>query len=178
MAVIMEPFSDWILATWRTNARVTAFLIEQLPRELWPMKVPGAPRRTIRMIAGHLHNNRCMWVRMVGEKEGVPTPETVNRHRVDRDQLLAALEQSSTAMAALLQLGIDRGGRLPKPTWSNLPLDVVHFMAYHVAHEAHHRGQIVMLARELGHRLPESVTTGLWQWTKRNSESGAPPGRP
>jgi uncharacterized damage-inducible protein DinB len=39
-----------------------------------------------------------------------------------------------------------------------------------VAHEGHHRGQIVMLARQLGCRLPAEVTAGLWQWSKRATE--------
>ncbi len=53
------------------------------------------------------------------------------------------------------------------------PLDVVHFLAYFVAHEGHHRGQICMLARLLGHRLPAEVTNGLWQWSKRAKEAQA-----
>ena len=48
--------------------------------------------------------------------------------------------------------------------------DVGHVLAYFVAHEGHHRGQIVMLARQLGHRLPVSTTSGLWQWTKFSRE--------
>ena len=31
--------------------------------------------------------------------------------------------------------------------------------------------QIVMLARQLGHRLPPEVTGGLWQWSRRSAES-------
>ncbi|PYP32097.1 MAG: hypothetical protein DMD49_06790, partial [Gemmatimonadetes bacterium] len=39
-----------------------------------------------------------------------------------------------------------------------------HVLTYFVAHEAHHRGQIVMVARQTGHRLPRATTNGLWQW--------------
>ena len=35
-----------ILTSWRTNSRVTAYLIEHLPAALWDAPVPGAPRRT------------------------------------------------------------------------------------------------------------------------------------
>ena len=156
---------DALLATWRTNNRITAFLFENLPDELWPKKVPGAPRRTVRMIAGHVHNSRCMWIKMLGKKHGIPVPESVNRHSVTRDELLPALERSSQRMVELLEVALDGGGKL-----SGFPQDVVHFLAYFVAHEGHHRGQICMLARQLGHRLPDEVTAGLWQWSKRAKE--------
>jgi len=48
---------DMLLAAWRTNNRVTVFLLEHLPDELWGATVPGAPRRTVRMIAGHSLND-------------------------------------------------------------------------------------------------------------------------
>jgi uncharacterized damage-inducible protein DinB len=155
-----------LVDTWRTNNRVTVYLFENLPEELWPERVPGAPRRTVRMIAGHIHNCRCMWIKMLGRRRRIAVPPAVNRHRVTRRQLLPALERSSQGIVQLLELGLDRGGKL-----SGFPPDVVHFMAYHVAHEGHHRGQIVMLARQLGHRLPGEVTAGLWQWSKRSKEA-------
>ena len=77
-----------------------------------------------------------------------------------------------------LQLGmIGAGGQVPLSkayVWRNLPLDVPHVLTYFVAHEAHHRGQIVMVARQLGHRLRSDVSAGLWQWTKRSQEGGGP----
>jgi hypothetical protein len=41
------------------------YLIENLPPELWSRTVPGIPRRTVRMIAAHIHNARCMWIKMM-----------------------------------------------------------------------------------------------------------------
>jgi uncharacterized damage-inducible protein DinB len=168
------PLRDSLLDAWATNARTTVFLIENLPPDLWAASVPGAPRRTVRMIAGHLHNARCMWIKTLGRPHGIPVPSLVDRHRVSRAQLIGALQRSGRGIAALLDFGCDQDGRIP-PTpayvWRNLPLDVGHVLAYFVAHEGHHRGQIVMLARQLGHRLPPTVTNGLWHWTKRSAEA-------
>jgi uncharacterized damage-inducible protein DinB len=156
-----------LIDAWKTNHHVTTYLIENLPAELWPMSVPGAPRRTIRMIAAHIHNARCMWIKMIGGSHGVKVPESVDGRTVRLAALLRALERSSGGMVELIQLGITRGGSVPAASWQNFPTDLVHFLNYFVAHEAHHRGQLVMLARQLGHRLPAEVTAGLWQWKKR-----------
>src|SRR6266508_5874412 len=65
---------DTLLAAWRTNNRVTVFLVEHLPHELWGAKVPGSPRRTVRMIAGHIHNARCTWIKTLGKEHGIAVP--------------------------------------------------------------------------------------------------------
>ena len=163
-----------LLDAWRTNNRVTVFLFEHLTPELWKASVPGAPRRTVRMIAGHIHNARCMWIKTLGKEHGIVVPRAVNRHKVEPSELITALGSSSRGIISLLTLGYDRGGVIPITsayTWRNLPLDVGHVLTYFVAHEGHHRGQIVMLARQLGHRLPVEVTGGLWHFAKRSKEA-------
>jgi len=44
------------------------------------------------------------------------------------------------------------------------------FLAYYMSHDAHHRGQIVTLARLLGHPVSTKTMSGMWQWSVRSRE--------
>jgi uncharacterized damage-inducible protein DinB len=167
---VISPARDLrstLVGPWRTNNRVTIELIERLPADLWNVAPPGVPQRTIRAVAAHLHNARCMWVKTLGREHGVIVPARVDHRRATPRQVVAGLKQSSRGIEAILELGFDADGQVPPSkgyVWRNLALDVGHVLTYFVAHEAHHRGQIVMVARQTGHRLPSAVTAGLWWW--------------
>jgi len=176
--------SSTILSAWRTNDRITTGLIEQVPPLLWEAAVPGISRRTVRTIAAHLHNARSRWIYTLGAEHGIPRPPMVDMQHVTRRQLVSALRQSGAGMQALLALGLANDTLIPpskRYVWRNLALDVGHVLTYFVAHEAHHRGQIVMIARQLGQPLPQSVTNGLWWWKPpppRPARSAPPRERP
>ncbi|HWB43360.1 MAG TPA: DinB family protein [Gemmatimonadales bacterium] len=165
---------ETVLVPWRTSSRATDYLIEHIPAGLWSAAVPGVPSRTIRGIGAHLHNSRCTWIKTLGREHGIVAPERVDHRAVTRRQLRTALRASTRGIAELLDLGCRQGGRIPPSkayVWRNLPLDVGHVLAYFVAHEGHHRGQIVMVARQLDCRLPVAVAGGLWEWRARSREA-------
>jgi len=169
-ALVFDPARE-LLDTWKTSNRVTVFLIEGIPKKLWPQKVPGTPRRTVQNLAAHIHNSRCMWIKMVG-KNILKTPPRVDRRSVTQKQLVKALDRSSIALLKIFSASLDNNGKLPTvPPWMNVQPEVIHFMAYLIAHEGHHRGQLTMIAHQLGHRLPAEVRYGLWQWIKRGKEA-------
>jgi uncharacterized damage-inducible protein DinB len=163
-----------VLGAWRTNNRITTELIRRLPSAVWDLSIPDVPRRTVRTIAAHLHNCRCSWLKTLGREHGIPTPARVDYRRVTQRELVAALKRSSAGMETLLELGLDAEGNVPPSkgyVWRNLSLDVGHVLTYFVAHEAHHRGQIVMVARQAGHRLPREATNALWWWRMEKTAS-------
>jgi uncharacterized damage-inducible protein DinB len=155
-----------VIAAWRTSNRATTYLVQQLPPAVWSRNVPGIPRLTVGMIAAHIHNSRCSWIKSIGARHGVKVPRRVDLRRVRPKALVRALARSSKGMIDLIELGIAHGGRVPRATWQNFPTDLEHFLGYFAAHEGHHRGQLLMVARQLGHRLPRTIAAGVWQWTK------------
>lgn len=162
-----RSLEDFILPAWNTSAHITHQLLTSLPRPIWDAPITGAPRRTPRMIACHIHNARCMWIRTLGKPHGIPVPTAVERRSATRADLLRSLRHSATGIQRLLHLGCREGGRIP-PTasyvWRNLALDVGHVLTYFVAHEAHHRGQLTLVARQLGMPLAAEARNALWQW--------------
>lgn len=164
-----KALAESMLLAWRTSERTTAFLVGRIPPALWAAKIPGYPHRTVRSVCAHFHNSRARWIRTLGTEFGIKAPALVNVHRVTRRELLPALKKSAAGIAALLKLGLANGGQVPAAkayTWRNLPLDVGHVLAYFVAHEGHHRGQLLMVARMLGERLPRETVDGVWQWSR------------
>jgi len=164
--------TEALLNVWETTNQVSLFLIKNLPAELWCERIPGYRRKTIGMLAIHLHNTRCMWIKTIAKQKFTNGLARIDSPTATQKEVIAALKQSHEAMRNLLADCIHMGGRLPsKPAWLNFPNDVMHLLAYFVAHEAHHRGQMIMASRQLDRPLTMDVIGGLWQWTKRLKES-------
>jgi len=156
-----SPFvvEDALIGAYATNNRINMYLVENLPDEAWRAKPPEAKGRNIASIVAHIHNVRLMWLKAAGATE---LPQKLESETVTRQQAVIALEASWQAIEDTLGPALNGDGRIKgfKP-------DVASFFAYLVAHDAHHRGQITMLARQVGHPVSQSVMFGLWEWGTR-----------
>lgn len=149
-----------LLDAFNTNNRINEYLIESIPAAAWKTKLPDGKGRTIAAIVAHMHNVRVMWLKV--SAKGSEFPAQLNRATVTPSQAQRALEQSSQALSDLIGRALGSDGRI-----KGFRPDVAGFVGYLIAHDAHHRGQIAMLARQLGHPLPQKVTFGMWEWGSR-----------
>ena len=148
-----------LLNAFNTNNRINQYLIENLPTAAWKAKLPEGKGRTIAAIVAHMHNVRVMWLKAAKVTE---IPAQLERATVTPAQATHALEDSRQALSVIITRALASDGRV-----KNFRPDVAGFLAYLIAHDAHHRGQITMLARQLGHALPQKAMFGMWEWGKR-----------
>jgi uncharacterized damage-inducible protein DinB len=153
-----------LLSALATSERITQYLLDALPADVWRAETPGEGR-TVAAVVAHLHNVRLMWVKAAAKQAKLP-PQ-LDKAKATIGQARRALAASHAAIAKLVEASLAGDGKI-----KNFPPDVGAFVAYLVAHDAHHRGQICMLTRQLGHRLPNQVTFGMWEWNKRRQEAG------
>lgn len=162
-SAVGEPFanrlSEALLNAFDTNNRINAYLIENLPAETWTAKPHDGKGRTIAAIVAHMHNVRVMWLKAAKADK---IPEQLDRASVTPAQALRGLEESRNALHGMIENSIQSDGRI-----RNFRPDVAGFVGYLIAHDAHHRGQIAMLARQVGHALPQKAIFGMWEWGSR-----------
>jgi uncharacterized damage-inducible protein DinB len=148
------------------NERMNQLLIEALDPAAWRAKPVGGVR-TIAAIFTHVHNVRCKWVRLSAPHLGVP--KLMNRARCTQEEARAGLAASGAQCVEMLTEALDGSGRVMEFLRDGLaqPWPVgPEMLAYMVAHEAHHRGQVCMLAHQLGFPLPGKVTGAMWNWER------------
>ena len=157
-----EPFEtvNALLAAYATNNRINQFLIVHVPDDAWRAAPPGGKGRDIAAMVAHIHNVRLMWLKSAAKTETIPPK--LESDKCTKEDAIQALESSWQALQNVLRAALETDGRIKgfKP-------DVAGFLAYLLAHDAHHRGQITMLARQLGHPISQSAMFGLWEWGTR-----------
>jgi uncharacterized damage-inducible protein DinB len=159
------------------NERMNQMLMEHLDPATWRASPPGKVR-SIAAIFTHVHNVRTKWVRLTAPHLKVPAQ--LNHANCTPQQARSGLAESAARCAEMLAeaLGGDgerSGGRIEtfhRDGWAK-PWPVgVEMLCYMISHEAHHRGQVCMLAHQLGFPLSNEVTSGMWNWEKLWKDDG------
>jgi uncharacterized damage-inducible protein DinB len=172
-AIPSPNFRQVLLETYAVNDRMNQLILQHLDPCAWQAKPGGRNARTIAAIFAHVHNIRRKWLRLTAPH--LKLPARLDRTHCTPRQARAALKESSRCCSEMLAEALAPEGRVKhfhRDGWARpWPAGVAMF-AYMLQHDAHHRGQVCMLAHQLGFPLPAKVNYGIWAWEKLWKECG------
>jgi len=166
-----------LLETYAVNDAMNQLILAHLDARAWRAEpaVKGRGGRTIAAIFAHLHNCRVNWLRRNAPRLKCPAP--LDPYRCTMRQAAAAHKKSAAQCLLMLQDALGEGPerkvtKFSRDSWTRTWPAGGTMWAYMFSHEAHHRGQVLMLAHQLGYRLPAKAWGGIWNWDRLWKEHG------
>ena len=152
---------DQILEAWRINNRVNLLLIENISDEGMQCTLSRRGGRNVVRQFAHLHNNRIWHVtrRAKALADGADLFET--HDEPDRRTLAAALRDSADRVERMFS-----GANDEVPGIRPFKRGLIPYLGYFIAHESHHRGNILLTLKQCGHRLDKKVQYAIWDWAR------------
>ena len=167
-------FHQVLLESYAVNDQMNQLILEHLDARAWRAKPPGGNGRTIAAVFSHMHNIRRKWLRLSAPH--LKLPAELDRTRSTPRQARIALRQSARRCGEMLAEALCRPeGRVKqflRDGWARPWPAGAAMLVYMIEHDAHHRGQVCMLAHQLGFPLPVKINSGIWSWEKLWKECG------
>jgi uncharacterized damage-inducible protein DinB len=110
----------------------------------------------------HMHMVRVAWLENARGKDlAVGLPRFESKEQPSRAELTSAFVASGEAIGRYLD-DLAAGRRESAAHKRGVGM----FFSYLIAHEAHHRGSILLTLKQCGYKLDESLRWGIWAWDK------------
>jgi|SRR5579871_1969733 uncharacterized damage-inducible protein DinB len=166
-------FPNLLLEAFAVNEHLNQFVLEHLDARAWEAKPPSRGARPISALFTHMHNVRLKWLRLSAPH--IKLPVQIRRSSYTKKQVRSALTESGQLCSEKIRQALAGDGRVRqfrRDGWSRPWLAGASMVIYMISHEAHHRGQICMLAHQLGFQLKVNAMAGMWNWERLWKECG------
>ena len=153
---------DDTLEAWRTNNRISLFLIDRISAPGMRCTLSKRGGRGVAGQFGHMHNNRVWHL----EKRAKDLAEGLDIFPPKTHPTKAALKKAFIASGNAIEAFLtDLAAGTPKRR--GFKKGIPSALAYFVAHESHHRGTILLTLKECGHNLDQDTRYAIWgMWDK------------
>lgn len=158
--------ADELLEAWRTNNRITLFLLDHISDEGLACTLSTRGGRDVARQLAHLHDVRVdhLEARARELAVGLKKFQSKGAPKVTpgRTEIRDALTASGAAVERYL-LDVLAGA----PKRRGFRKGIFTTLAYFVAHESHHRGSILLTLKQCGHGVGAVTAGAIWDWDRR-----------
>lgn len=150
---------DELLEAWRTNERINLRLIDAISEEGMASTLSKRGGRDVARQFAHLHNVRVWQLQKRARDLAEDLEVFETKAQPSKDELRQAFARSSAAVETFLAgaLAGEKGRR-------GFRKGIFTTLSYFVAHESHHRGNILATLKERGHKLDKKTSYAIWGW--------------
>jgi uncharacterized damage-inducible protein DinB len=152
---------EQLLDAWHTHNKMNLLLMANITEAGMQTTLSSRGGRTVYLQLVHIHNVRMQWLEICAKDIFKKYKVLDKEAKYDRKVLQKAFEESALAIAELLSLSWDDGGKV-----KGFKKGVIPMLGYFISHESHHRGNILLTLKQSGEKIPDAVKWGLWEWGK------------
>jgi len=153
--------TDPLAEAWLINNRVMLHLIEGLTPEALAATLSTRGGRTVGMQLVHVYEVRRAKIEQADKELSKDLPKVVREQGNDRALLSDVFERSGNAIAEVARRSAANDGQV-----KGFKRGIAALIGYFIAHDAHHRGHILLTMKQCKVRRPQELQMGLWGWNQ------------
>ncbi|MDA8017066.1 MAG: DinB family protein [Thermoanaerobaculia bacterium] len=152
---------EQLAEAWRTNNRINLLLLEEISDEGLACTLSKRGGRDVAGQFAHVHTNRVWQLEKRARDLAAGLAKFTAKDRPSRDELVAAFAASGEAVESFL-----RAVLAGEPKRRGFKKGVFVTLSYLVAHESHHRGNVLLTLKTCGHAVDKAARYRVWDWDR------------
>ena len=153
--------TEQVVEAWRINNRINLHLIQRISDAGMRCTLSQRGGRNVVRQFAHLHNVRIWHLQARAKTLAKGAKLFATYDEPDRRTLKKALGDSARRIEQMIRLA-SQGAPSVRTVKRGLVPNVVYF----VAHESHHRGNILLTLKQCGHPLNSESRYCIWDWDR------------
>lgn len=152
-----------LVGAWRLNNQINLHLIDGISAAGMTSTMSTRGGRDVARQFVHVHNVRWTWLSMAGPRWAKGVTKLNPKVMPSKARLKSAHTASSEAVGRWIAAAIDEGVKM-----KNFAGGPYKALGYFLAHDAHHRGNILLTLKLSGHKVDTDTQYGIWwSWHKK-----------